>query len=135
MLGVGARCSGGDDGPSGPLRREQRWLIVVLARGWWGATSKGKRREHVRGGQSGVKELSPRGISTAGTGGTVVTDGVRSLHCHRVRCHVHTCGDRRELFKQPWRLTSGLGSISYFQSFSVTQILKFELVSFPISKI
>jgi hypothetical protein len=78
----------------------------------------------VRGGQSGVKQLSPQGISTGGIGGTVVTDGVRSLH-----------RDRREPFKQPWRLTSGLGSISYFQSFSVTQILKFELVSFPISKI
>jgi hypothetical protein len=32
-------------------------------------------------------------------------------------------------------LTSGPGSILYFQSFSITQILKFKLVSFPMSKI
>jgi hypothetical protein len=37
--------------------------------------------------------------------------------------------------KRLLRLTSGPGSISYFQSFSITQILKFELVSFLMSKI
>jgi hypothetical protein len=68
------------------------------------------------------KEAYPRGI--------VVTGGVRSPSHH----HVHT-GDWRELFKLCLRLTSGPGSISYFQRFSITQILKFESVCFPVSKI
>jgi hypothetical protein len=27
---VGARCSGGNDGPSGRLRQERRWVVVEL---------------------------------------------------------------------------------------------------------
>jgi hypothetical protein len=44
-------------------------------------------------------------------------------------------GDWCELSKRPLRLTSGPGSILYFQSFSIIQTLKFKLVPFLMSKI
>jgi hypothetical protein len=76
-----------------------------------------------------------RGIRMAGPRGTAVTGGVRSPLCDCARCHVCTRGDQPEPFKRPLRLTTGHVSISYFQSFSITWSLKFELVSLPMSKI
>jgi hypothetical protein len=89
-------------------RREMKWCGVPLA-------------------------MATRGIRMAGPHGTAATGGVRSPPCHRAQCRVRC--DQRESFKRLLWLTSGPDSISYFQSFSIIQTLKFELVSFPMSKI
>jgi hypothetical protein len=65
----------------------------------------------------------------------MATGGVCSPPHHCVWYRAHTCCDRHGPFKQPLLLTSGPESISYFQSFSITRSFKFELVSFPMSKI
>jgi hypothetical protein len=56
-----------------------------------------------------------------------------SHHGVAARAWVHAVQDTR-LLDAGW-LTSGPNSISYFKSFSITQTLKFELVSFPMNKI
>jgi hypothetical protein len=120
-------------GGSHKNRGGRRWHSQVSRGGW--ATAEGKSRERAREVEkveSGRCPRAPtRGIRTAGPRGTVAIGGVWSPSHH----HARVGGDRRHPFKRPLRLTSGPDSISYFQSFLIAQTLKFELVSFLMSKI
>jgi hypothetical protein len=89
------------------------------------------RRDEVEQGSSGDTHARDKDGWSMLDGGdrwcTVTT--MSPCAVSHVRC------DRRKPFKRLLWLSSGLGSISYFQSFSIMQTLQFKLVSFPMSKI